>query len=252
MNILICGYGFVGKAHALFLSSNHNVNVYDPALGHNETMHFGYGADAVIIAVSTPESDDGSCDMRNVYDCIERVPDETPILIKSTISLEGWRLIKRAFPDKQVTFSPEYLRAAYAMEDFRNQSEITIGGGDTNFWLELLTNSLGIYIVVEEPELLILTKYFRNTFLATKVAFFNQMYDMAQASGVNPGELLGMVSDDPRIGDSHTYVDPEDRGFGGHCFPKDTSALLKSGHEIGCDLSILSEAMQYNERIRNE
>lgn len=251
MKILICGHGFVGKAHELFLSSNHDVNVYDPVLGYNETIHFA-SADAVIIAVSTPESDDGSCFMNNVYECIEKVPDDIPILIKSTISLEGWRLITRAYPNKQVTFSPEYLRAAYAMEDFKNQSEIQLGGGNTNFWVMLLSNSLGIYIVVEDPEMLILTKYFRNTFLATKVAFFNQIYDMAQAAGVNPGQLLGMVSDDPRIGDSHTYVDPEERGFGGHCFPKDVSALIHSAHAIGYDLSILSAAMHYNERITNE
>ena len=251
MNILICGHGFVGKAHGLFLSSNHNVSVYDPMLGYKQVTPFAT-ADAVIISVATPEADDGSCFMNNVYDCIEKVPDNVPILIKSTVSLEGWRLINRAYSDKQITFSPEYLRAAYAMDDFRNQSEIQLGGGDTNFWCELLSNSLGIRIVVEDPELLILTKYFRNTFLATKVAFFNQMYDMALAADVNPGQLLSMVSDDPRIGNSHTYVNPEDRGFGGHCFPKDTLALLSSGNELGCDLSILLEAMHYNERIRNE
>ena len=74
MNILICGHGFVGKAHGLFLSSNHNVSVYDPMLGYKQVTPFAT-ADAVIISVATPEADDGSCFMNNVYDCIEKVPD---------------------------------------------------------------------------------------------------------------------------------------------------------------------------------
>ena len=107
-------------------------------------------------------------------------------------------------------------------------------------------------IHVKKPEILIMTKYFRNSYLAMKVAFFNQVYDMANAIGVDPHELLQNVSDDPRIGKSHTNVHEDDRGYGGHCFPKDVSALLNTAHTKGVDLSILSEAMQYNERLRDE
>ena len=251
MKILICGHGFVGKAHGLFLSSHHDIKVYDPQLGYKDTTVFD-DADAVIIAVSTPEGEDGQCDMSNVYDAIERIMPGTPVLIKSTVSLEGWRLINRAYPDEFITFSPEYLRADYAMEDFKNQKSIAVGGGDVNLWVGILSDSLEIRVDIMNPEVLILNKYFRNAFLAMKVAFFEQMYDMAITSGVDPHELLATVSDDKRIGKSHTYINTNDRGFGGHCFPKDTSALLSTGHQMGYDLSILSEAMQYNERLRNE
>lgn len=247
MNVLICGYGFVGMAHALSLQPYHKTHIYDPMKGYKDWVDCG----AVIIAVSTPENKDGSCCMNNVYEVIERVKDDVPILIKSTISLEGWELINRSYPDRQITFSPEYLRAEHAMEDFKCQVSVSIGGGDTNFWSDLLS-ALGIPVVIHKPELLILTKYFRNSYLAMKVAFFNQIYDMAEAANINPHELLQSVSDDPRIGKSHTYVNDDERGYGGHCFPKDVSALLNTAYTKGVDLSILSEAMQYNERLRDE
>ena len=172
MNILICGYGFVGMAHALSLQPYYNTHIYDPMKGYETWVD----CDAAIIAVSTPENEDGSCNMSNVYQVIERIKDDVPILIKSTISLEGWELIKRAYPKRQITFSPEYLRANHAMEDFKNQKSVSIGGGDTTYWLRILS-TLSIPVEIKNPEILILTKYFRNSYLAMKVAFFNQMYD---------------------------------------------------------------------------
>lgn len=250
MNILICGHGFVGKAHGLFLSTNHDIKVWDPQLGYKDQSVFK-NADAVIIAVSTPEGEDGMCNMNNVYKCLEMCND-VPILIKSTISIEGWSLLNRAYKDRQISFSPEYLRAAHAFEDFKNHESISIGGGDVNFWIEMLSNSLKVRVNIVDPEVLILTKYFRNAFLATKVSFFNQMHDMAKNHNVDPSELLMNVSNDPRIGKSHTYVNEDDRGFGGHCFPKDTNAIVYSAMKSGYDLSIIREAISYNERLKNE
>jgi len=249
MNIVIFGHGFVGKAHGLALSSKHDIKVFDPQLGYKDQSVFK-NADAVIIAVSTPEGEDGECDMKNVYDCAELCDKETPILIKSTISLEGWRLITKRPNAAKITFSPEYLRAAHAFEDFKNHTSISIGGGDTSFWLDILSNSLGVRVDIKDPEVLILTKYFRNAYLATKVAFFNQINDMAKRVDVDPAEVLMNVSDDPRIGKSHTYVNEDDRGFGGHCFPKDTTAIVHSAKKAGYNLSLISEAISYNKGIR--
>ena len=249
MNIVICGHGFVGKAHGLFLSTSHDIKVWDPQLGYKDQSIFK-NADAVIVAVSTPEGEEGQCDMHNVYDCIELCNKETPILIKSTISLEGWRLLTRRPNIDKITFSPEYLRAAHAFEDFKSHTSISIGGGDTKFWLEILSDALNVQVDIKDPEILILTKYFRNAFLATKVAFFNQIHDMAKNAGVDPSELLMNVSDDPRIGKSHTYVNEDDRGFGGHCFPKDTAAIVHSAKKAGYNLSIIGEAVSYNRGIR--
>ena len=249
MKILICGYGFVGKAHALALESKDvKVHVYDPALGYDVMPH---DIDAVIIAVSTPQAKDGSCDMSNVYNVLSWIPNNVPVLIKSTISLEGWQLINRAFPDSKITFSPEYLRAAHAWEDFKNQKEVYVGGGDVAFWASLFSMRLGVKVIGKNPEELILAKYTRNSFLALKVSFFNQLYDLCESTGVNFNSVRELVTEDSRVGTSHSYVE-EERGFGGHCFPKDTSALLETAKYFGDDMSILREAVEYNKRIRGE
>lgn len=254
MNILICGYGFVGKAHALALTNDKlNVHIYDPAYDiYKERLG---NPDAVIVCVSTPQAKDGSCDMSNVYDAIENVEDDNvPILIKSTISLEGWRLINRAFPNKKITFSPEFLRAEHAWEDFKNQKEVYIGGGDISFWATMLCMNLGVKVSGKDPEALILAKYLRNSFLATKVAFFNQVDDLCMAAGVDPDLVCDLVTEDERIGRSHSYVwqNPNERGFGGHCLPKDTSALVKTAEEFNYDLSLLKSAIAYNKKLRGE
>ena len=84
MKIGIAGYGYVGQAHEAALKDYHEILIRDPALGHYADLQH---ADAIIICVSTPANDDGSCDYSNVYDIVSNSPP-VPILIKSTISLE--------------------------------------------------------------------------------------------------------------------------------------------------------------------
>ena len=254
MKILICGYGFVGKAHALALSNTNNkIHIYDPAYeAYDERLA---NPDAVVICVSTPAHENGKCNINNVYDSIMNVEDDTiPILIKSTISLEGWRFLLEEFPNKKITFSPEFLRADNAWEDFRNQKVIYIGGGDVVFWSTMLAMNLKVKVQAADPEELILAKYMRNSFLALKVAFFNQVDDLCSAAGVNADRVCDLITEDPRIGTSHSYVyhNPKQRGFGGHCFPKDTSAIVKTAENYDYDFSILKEAIAYNKKLRGE
>ena len=175
-----------------------------------------------------------------------------PILIKSTISLEGWDMLRDAFPDHDITFSPEFLRAATALEDFSNTKEMLMGGDSMSAWAEIFITAMGkINVRNCPPRELILAKYFRNTFLATKVAFFNQMYDLCDATGLDFDHVRRSVSEDKRIGNSHTQVTQE-RGFGGHCFPKDTEALVKTAQRNNVELSILEQAISYNKKIRKD
>ena len=241
MKITIAGHGFVGKAHYELLKDKHEIQIYDPRLGYTE---FG-NPDAVIVCVATPPREDGSCHMDNVFDVIEMSPD-VPILIKSTISIEGWKMLVDAFPDRMLNFSPEFLRAASAVEDLQNMDLMLIGGTNTCFWRDVFEVSTEI----AEPEELILAKYARNSFLALKVAYFNQLYDLCDALDVEYSAVAHYTTMDPRIGDSHSFISDE-RGFGGHCFPKDTSALVKTAQRNNVELSILQEAVEYNCRIRN-
>ena len=88
-----------------------------------------------------------------------------------------------------------------------------------------------------------------TVFLATKVAFFNEIYDLCKAADIDYENVSRLIALDSRIGSSHTQV-TEDRGFGGHCFPKDVSALLKMAEVLENNLNILEAANNYNKRIR--
>ena len=182
--------------------------------------------------------------MKNVYEVIESAAD-VPVLIKSTISVEGWDMLKDAFPDKQLAFSPEFLRAKTAVEDLQNMSLMLIGGTNTCFWKDVFEVS----VEIAEPRELVLAKYARNSFLALKVAYFNQLYDLCDALDVEYSAVAHYTTMDERIGDSHTFITDE-RGFGGHCFPKDTNAIIKTAQRNNVELSILKEAVEYNRRIR--
>lgn len=251
MNIVIAGYGFVGKAHDEVLKKHFSTSIVDPVFNTNRVYDYP-DADGVIIAVSTPKSLDNSCDMQNVLKVIRDTRISTPILIKSTISLEGWQTIKRVYPTHTIAFSPEFLRAASAIEDFANTENLYIGGDATDFWKNIFVTSFKGLVDIQtqfSPEELILTKYFENSFLATKVAFFNQIYDLCQAANINYDSVAYLVGSDHRIGHSHTDV-TKDRGFGGHCFPKDTNAVLHTADSFGVNLSILREAVSYNKTVR--
>lgn len=248
MKIGIAGYGFVGKAHEAALKDYHEIIISDPMLGHYGDLRH---ADAIIVCVSTPESDWGTCDMNNVFDVIDNSPN-VPILIKSTISVEGWDMLVDAFPNKQLAFSPEFLRASSAIEDFKNSDTILLGGSNTGFWAELFVIALGnINVSTADPKELILAKYARNTFLALKVSYFNQLYDLSTQLGLDYEQVRQYTTIDKRIGDSHTMI-TEDRGFGGHCFPKDTKAFVKSAERMDVEFTLLKEALKYNNNIRKD
>ena len=232
----------VGKAHHELLKEQHDIEIYDPALGYKHLK----APDAVIVCVSTPPRKDGACEMKNVFDVIETTPD-VPILIKSTISVEGWDMLVDAFPNRMLNFSPEFLRAESAVEDLQNTDLILVGGSDPFFWGKVFN----LPVEIAEARELILAKYARNSFLALKVAYFNQLYDLCDALDVEYSAVAHYTGMDERIGYSHTYITDE-RGFGGHCFPKDINAFVKTAQRNNVELSILQEAVEYNRRIRKD
>lgn len=248
MKINIYGYGFVGKAHYEVLHTVHDLNIIDPKYPDKEQKHFS--PSAAIICASTPESKDGACDMKNVFDILETVPESVPVLIKSTISLEGWYNIKNCFPKHSVNFSPEFLRQDYYLEDFKNMSTMYLSEERATWWAKIFNPFwTDLQFVVGRPEELIMIKYFRNSYHAVKVSFFNQVYDLCEKTGVDFEEVRAGITQDTRIGPAHSMV-TEERGFGGHCLPKDSAALLNTARAYEVDLSLIKEAKKYNRKIR--
>tara|TARA_B100000902_G_C27300783_1_gene912683 strand:+ start:1329 stop:2078 length:750 start_codon:yes stop_codon:yes gene_type:complete len=247
MNITIAGYGFVGKAYEKLITDNDQecgVTISDPAfLTYNNGIPSD--TDAVVICVATPQQEDGSCYMGHVKDVINESPD-VPILIKSTICLEGWRELTDLFPNHNISFSPEFLRQDSWEQDIDSMKSILIGGEGFEFWSKIFRF---LECVESDPESLIMTKYAKNNFLALKVSFFNQLYDLCDKMNIDYEEVRKHTTADNRIGESHSFI-TDQRGFGGHCFPKDTSALVKTSEKYGSFLSIIDCARSYNNEIR--
>ena len=251
MKIIIAGYGYVGKAYYETLKRKHDIVVIDPKI--NQKSIKDYETDGVMICVSTPENTDGSCDCSNVIEVINDISVDVPILIKSTISLDGWKQIKEQFPSHDVSFSPEFLRSANYINDIKNLESIYLSDENPNFWAnEIFFKCFNdVKFIVGKAEELILVKYFRNSFLATKVSFFNQVYDLCEATGISFTEVAAGITQDSRIGLSHSDVTPA-RGWNGVCFPKDTKALLATAKDHNVELGLIETAINYNNQIRRK
>jgi UDPglucose 6-dehydrogenase len=251
MKLTLIGYGFVGKAVFNSLKESHDIFVVDPAYNTNTIKQ--EESDGYVICVPTPMRKDGRCEMQHVFEVVDLIPDNKPILIKSTICLEGWEALLDAYPQKQLSFSPEFLVAASADEDFANQKDMLIGGENTQFWVDVFSERFpNMVFYKEEVKDLILIKYVRNSFLATKVAFFNDVYNVVKGCNANWERVRQGVGLDERIGLSHTMVPGPDgkRGYGGACFPKDTNAFVKTAEYYDSDLPILKAVIKQNKGMR--
>lgn len=254
MKILIAGYGFVGKAVTNNLKNNYSIEIIDPVINNNKISNHP-DAEGLIICVGTPSTIDGRCDASQIIAVLDQCPLHIPVLIKSTVSPDVVKLLEEKYQDHSLTFSPEFLRANTANQDFQNQKFMILGGEDPDcFWQDLFTKTLPhctIFFNCSSLEASII-KYTANSFLAIKTSFFNQIYDVCQASGAEFDVVRQVLGHDNRIGMDHTMVPGPDgqRGWGGHCFPKDTKAFIKYSCGLNKPITILNESVEYNEKIR--
>jgi UDPglucose 6-dehydrogenase len=246
MTIALAGYGYVGRAIHAHLFKKQQMVIVDP-VHTNNTLRDIDDLRGVIICVPTPSAPDGSCDVRHVVEVLEETPPDVPVLIKSTVSIGGWDMIRLMFPKHSLAYSPEFLRAATAERDVATQEQVILAGDKLDFWRTHYAEHFDADLITMPVEEAIATKYFRNSFLATKVSFFNEMFDFCNAYGIDFETVRHGVGSDPRIGHSHTFLNEQgEKGWGGACFPKDTLALLTMADQRGARLSILANAVWYN------
>lgn len=258
IKIVIAGYGPVGVAiEAALLKHPHvEVLVDDPYKDMNVTADDDI--DGVVICVATPETESGMCETKNVQNVLEKYGD-TRYLIKSAID-PLW--ISGNAPSK-TTVSPEFLRGttgANPTQDFLNQEFAIYGGGEMRWWHELFKPVLPKLETVRfcSIQQAAFAKYVENTFLATKVTFFNEMYQiyksMEHAGFKDFDVMVEAISIDPRIGLSHTQVPGPDGkfGYGGHCFPKDAEALRNVAHRNATETPLLDAVIETNKLYRDE
>ena len=258
MKILIIGYGFVGKALKYVLESNpvNQIDVVDPAYSdfkveQSETPSFTF------ICVPTPSNVDGSCDYSMVEQVLKEVKQYHPttyVVVKSTVTPDGIDRLLQV--DSDLTYNPEFLTAANALDDMLNSKFQLIGNdGEPGQMLSLLY--WGTDMVKPIPHLYMgpkeaaFAKYAINSFLALKVAYFNELYSVVQSSGLDWKQISAGIRQDPRISLSHTQVPGPDGlfGFGGACFPKDTQAFVRFA-ELVDGMPILATAIAENKKRR--
>ncbi len=254
MKFIIAGYGYVGKAVANALKTTHEIVIHDPQYTDYKIIDH-HDADGIIVCVPTPTTEYGDCDISIIADILDNVPIFMPVLIKSTVTPSVVEELENLYPDHSIVYSPEFLRAKTSNQDFLNQKYVILGGEDPEcFWQELFQTTLPHCKMVFNCSIkeASMVKYASNSFLALKTSYFNQLYDLCSKTGMDFDVVRQLLAHDNRIGGDHTMVPgPDgDRGWGGHCFPKDTSAFVKWANTVGEPVTLVESAIQYNSKVR--
>jgi UDPglucose 6-dehydrogenase len=247
----IVGYGAVGRGiHQLFPEAC----AYDEPNGIGSRQQVN-DCRFAFVAVPTPMAADGSADTSIVEDVVSWIESDY-IILRSTVPVGTTDRLRQS-TGKAIVFQPEYGPAEtpdHPFNDLRKVRWAILGGDrkDTIAVADLYKTTFSADFTIQQTDAKTaeLTKYMENAFLALKVTFCNEFYDIAQAFGVDYNELRELWVLDPRIGRSHSFVMPHARGFGGRCLPKDLSALISFSKDAGVQPSLLEAVNAANQQLR--
>lgn len=291
MKIVVVGAGYVGLvAGTCFAETGHHVTLVDvqderiALLNDGEVPFYEPGlsdlmernarekrllfttdlkramdkAEVAFIAVGTPQSHDGSADLKYVLavakDISLAMTDRLVVVCKSTVPVGTAQkvrsvLAQNAKQDFSVVSNPEFLKEGAAVDDFMRPDRVVIGVQDK--WAKDIMSDLyapfvrtGNPILFMDNESAEMTKYCANGLLASRISFMNEIARLCDAVGADVDKVRLGVGSDKRVG--HAFLFPG-VGYGGSCFPKDVRALIKTGQEHGIAMNMLVATDSVNE-----
>ena len=218
------------------------------------------GSLVVLVAVGTPQGNDGRADLSFVLDVAATVAKNLNgykvVVTKSTVPAGTGRRIREVIESNlveahafSVASNPEFLREGSAIEDFLRPNRIVLGTEDERA-AGILKDLYRPLYLIETPVLVTdvvtaeVIKYASNAFLATKISFINEMADLCEGVGADVHAVAKGMGLDQRIGSKFLHPGP---GYGGSCFPKDTRAVLEFARQNGVDLRIVRSVIEVND-----
>lgn len=260
----IIGHGYVGRGTANALASVVEVAWHDPAVaGSRPFGDLGRWAEALLICVPTPTGECGAADLGVVHDVVDQLAvcgAMAPVVLRSTVPPGTTDALARRAPGLGFVYWPEFLRERHYLEDAASPARVVLGwstaidpGSRANVRELLVRRFADVPLVDMTATAAEIVKYASNALFGVKVAFANEMADLAARLGTDWEPIRAALVLDPRVGPGHLAVPGPDgqRGFGGTCLPKDMSALLAVASELKVDLDVVAAAVRANRRWRD-